>query len=142
MLACKVTRLLIFIKFSFLNTVDPCKVITEAEAVTWRSSVKKVFLKILPNSQKTPVSETFFTYWKHHCAGVFFSLIENNTLAKVFSCEFCQIFKNTELVEHLQTATFAEARIIHGESHYLCSPFSKAITSSINPKSVTYCEKY
>ena len=32
----------------------------EPEAVARRCSIKKVFLKILPNSQGTPVAESFF----------------------------------------------------------------------------------
>ena len=31
--------------------------------------------------------------------------IKKETLAQVFSCEFCEIFKNTFPTEHLQTAT-------------------------------------
>ena len=50
---------------------------------------KKVFLKISQNSQE------------NNCARVSFSIklacnfIKKETLAQVFSCEFCKIFKNT-----------------------------------------------
>ena len=59
------------------------------EAVVWRCSVKKIFTK--------------FT-GKHLCQGPFFNkvadleaydIIKKETLAQVFSCEFCEIFKNT-----------------------------------------------
>ena len=45
---------------------------------------------------------------KHLCQSVFFKKIAGlRTLAQVFSCEFCEIFKNTFFAEHLQaTASF------------------------------------
>ena len=52
------------------------------EAVIQRCSVKKVFLEISQNSQENT------------CARVFF-FIKKETLAQVFSCEFCEISKNT-----------------------------------------------
>ena len=48
------------------------------EAVDQRCSVKKVFLEISQNSQKNTC--------------IFFN---KETLAQVFSCEFCEISKNT-----------------------------------------------
>ena len=61
------------------------------EAVVRRCSVKKVFLEMSQNSQK------------HTCARVSFliklqascNFIKKETLAQVFSCEFCEICKNT-----------------------------------------------
>ena len=61
-----------------------CKI----EAVIQRGTVKKVFLKILRNSQEKP------------CARVSF-LIELNKERHVFSCEYCKIFMNTFLMELL-----------------------------------------
>ena len=64
-----------------------------------RHSIKKLSLEILQNSQEST------------CAGVYFLLklqasacnsIKKQTLAQVFSCEFCEIFKNTFFTEHLQ----------------------------------------
>ena len=52
----------------------------QIEAVTQRGSEKKVFLEISQNSQENA------------CAWVFFL---KKTLAQVFSCEFCEISKNT-----------------------------------------------
>ena len=51
------------------------------EAVVQRCSVKKVFLEILQNSQENT------------CARV--SFFKKESLAQVFSCEFCEISKNT-----------------------------------------------
>ena len=48
------------------------------EAVAQRCSVKKVFLEISQNSQEN--TRVFFT---------------KETLTQVFSCEFCEISKNT-----------------------------------------------
>ena len=51
--------------------------------------LKKVFLEISQNSQENT------------CARVSF-LIKLQTLAQVFSCEFCEISKNTFFTEHLR----------------------------------------
>ena len=56
--------------------------------------VKKVFLEISQNAQENT------------CARVSFSIkacnsIEKETLAQVFSCEFCEIYKNTFYIELL-----------------------------------------
>ena len=56
------------------------------EAVARRCSVKKVFLKILQNSQEST--------W------VRASLLIKRALAELFSCEFCEIFKNNFFIEH------------------------------------------
>ena len=47
---------------------------------------------------------------KYLCQGLFFNkvagLIKKEALAQVFSCEFCEIFKNTFFTEHFrETAT-------------------------------------
>ena len=57
-------------------------VFEQREAVVQRCSVKKVFLKISQNSQENT------------CARVYFNFIKKETLAQVFSCEFCKSFKN------------------------------------------------
>ena len=54
-----------------------------------RCSVEKVFLEISQNSQENT------------CARVPF-LIKKETPAQVFSCEFCEISKNTFSAEHLR----------------------------------------
>ena len=62
-----------------------------SKAVTWRCSFKKLFLKNSWNSQE------------YTCAGVSFliklqaeacNFIKKETLTRVFSCEFCEIFKD------------------------------------------------
>ena len=73
------------------------------EAVVWRCSVKKVFLKIHKINRK------------HLCQSLFFSkaadlrpevcnLIKKETLAQVFSCEICEILKNTFFYRRLLVA--------------------------------------
>ena len=52
------------------------------EAVVQRFSVKKVFLEISRNSQENTYARV--------C-----NFIKKETLAQVFSCEFCEISKNT-----------------------------------------------
>ena len=40
---------------------------------------------------------------KHLCRPQASNFINKETLAQVFSCEFCEIFKNTFFTEHLRT---------------------------------------
>ena len=56
------------------------------EAVVQRCSIKKVFLEFCKIHRKTPVPES------QAC-----NFIKKETLAQVFSCEFCEISKNTFL---------------------------------------------
>ena len=55
-----------------------CEIFTEAVAT--RRSVKKVFLEISQNSQENTLACNF---------------VKKEALAQVFSCEFCEISKNT-----------------------------------------------
>ena len=61
-----------------------------------------MFLEILQNSQENTCARVSFL--KKLMAGAC-NLIEKETLAQVFSCEFCKIPKNTFFTEHLQTTT-------------------------------------
>ena len=54
------------------------------EAVGQMYSVKKVFLEILQNSQENTCAR----------ASLLIKFIKKETLAQVFSCEFCEMFKN------------------------------------------------
>ena len=58
-----------------------------SEAATRGVLCKKVFLEISQNSQERPAC----------------NFIKKGTLAQVFSCEFCEISKNTFFTEHLWT---------------------------------------
>ena len=75
-----------------------------------RCSVKKVFWQI---SKK---------YTGKH-QGLFFNKVAGikTSLGQVFSCEFCEIFKNTFFTEHLWTTA-------SGDFNYLCS-FPQALFS-------------
>ena len=60
------------------------------EAVIRRCSVKKVFLEILQNSKEST------------CARASFLIkLQKETVAQVFSSEFCKVFKSPFLMEHL-----------------------------------------
>ena len=56
------------------------------EAVVQRCFVKKVFLKMSHNSQENTCARV----WPEAC-----NFIKKETLAHMFSCEFCEIFKKT-----------------------------------------------
>ena len=58
--------------------------------------MKKVFLKISQNSQE---NTSFFNKVTDPRPA---TLLKKESLAQVFSCEFCQIFKNTFFTEHLR----------------------------------------
>ena len=54
--------------------------------------MKKVFLEISQNSQENTCASLFF----NEVAGLMpATLLQKETLAQVFSCEFCEISKNT-----------------------------------------------
>ena len=66
------------------------------------------------------------------CQSIFFNkfaglrhatLLEKDTQAQVFSCEFCEIFKNTYLTEHLRTTASDD----HSTDH---SPVTKAVAQN------------
>ena len=61
------------------------------EAVAQTCSVKKVFLEISQNSQENTCARDSFLM-KLQC-----NFIKKEALAQVFSCEFCEISKNTFL---------------------------------------------
>ena len=63
-----------------------------AEAVARRCFVKKVFLEISRNSQENTCTRVSFLIKSQAEACNF---IKKQTLAQVFSCEFCKISKNT-----------------------------------------------
>ena len=60
-----------------------------SEAVAQRCSVKKMFLEISQNSQESTFAGVSFLIKLQAC-----NFIKNETLAQVFSCEFCKISKN------------------------------------------------
>ena len=62
------------------------------EEVTRRCSIKKVFLEISQNSQENNCAKVSFLINLQASACNF---IKKETLAEVFSCEFCEISKST-----------------------------------------------
>ena len=64
------------------------------EAVVQWCSVKKVFLKISQNSQKNTCARVSFLI---SCRPRACNFVKKETLAQVFSCEICEISKNTLL---------------------------------------------
>ena len=64
------------------------------EAVVQRCPVKKVFLKISQNSQESTSARVSFLI---KLLADVYNFIKKETLAEVFSCEFCEISKSTFL---------------------------------------------
>ena len=74
------------------------------EAVFRRCSVNKVFLEISQNSEENSCIRVSFliklqasacNFIKKETLASACNFIKKETLAQVFSCEFCEIFKNT-----------------------------------------------
>ena len=66
-----------------------------------------MFLEILPNSQENSCARVSFLIKLQVDTCNF---IKKESLAQVFSCEFCEIFKNTFFTEHLR-ATVSGIRL-------------------------------
>ena len=66
--------------------------VLQREALVQKCSVKKAFLKILQNSQENTCDRVSFL-------GLACNFIKKETLAQVFSCEFCEIVNNTFFIE-------------------------------------------
>ena len=62
------------------------------EAVTRRCSVKKVVIGILQNSRESTCARVFFLI---KLQALVCNFIKKETLAQMFSCEFCKISKST-----------------------------------------------
>ena len=73
------------------------------EAIAKRCSIKKVFLKILQNLQENNRTRVTFLIKLQ---------AKKETLAQVFSCEFCNIFKSTFFTEHLRTTASVTTIIV------------------------------
>ena len=73
------------------------------EAVAQRCSFKKVFLEIWQNSQEKTCARASFLMKLLVKANNFIKkeTDTNVMLTQMFSCEFCEIFKNIFLTEHL-----------------------------------------
>ena len=82
----------VYLVFNLLPLPKRFLIYVSIEAVARRCSVKKVFLKVRQNSRENTCTRASF-------------LTKKNTLAQVFSCQFCEIFKNTYFYRTLLVAT-------------------------------------
>ena len=65
-----------------------------SEEIVWRCSLKKIFLKISRNSQENTCARVYFLICWYSRRRQAWGL-QKETLAQVFSCEFCKMFKKT-----------------------------------------------
>ena len=84
--------------------------IRQTEAVARRCSVKKLLLEISQNSQENKPEACNF--------------IKKDTLAQVFSCEFCEISKNTFFYRTPLVAASGQKRILGYLSNASCLKIS------------------
>ena len=68
------------------------------EAATGSVLQKKVFLEISQSSQENTCARVSLLIKLQAC-----NFVKKETLAQVFTCEFCEIFKSTFFTEHLWT---------------------------------------
>ena len=80
----------IFVQITYLMVTQIDVTYWNVETVAWMCPVKKVFLEILQIYRKTPVPESLFLI--NIAWGL--QLYQIETLAQVFSSEFCKISKN------------------------------------------------
>ena len=86
---------------------------SEYRSSHWRCSVRK---GVLRNYAKIT--------GKHLCQSLFFNkvagrsstLLKKKTLAQVFSCEFCEIFKNTFFTEYLWATASKNTKLSNQEN--------------------------
>ena len=74
---------------------------TQKQSVVQRCFVKKKFLELSQNSQESA------------CARVFFNKVAGVKPAQVFSCEFCEISKNTFFIENLRWQLLKTKQTLH-----------------------------
>ena len=72
------------------------------EAAVRIGSLKKMFLKISQNSQENTFIGFSFLIKLQACRLAGCNFIKKETPIQAFSCEFCEIFRNTFFTEHLQ----------------------------------------
>ena len=83
-------RLLHFLFYLFMKEKVQVEI---SEAAVRRCSSKQLFLKISQCSQKAPVFESFYNKAGALKACIF---IKKEIPTQVFSCEYCEVFKNSE----------------------------------------------
>ena len=72
----------------------------KSEVAVQRCSINKVFLEILQNSHENTWAGGFFNKDSALRAATLLN-IKKETLAQVFSCEFCETYRSTFFIEHL-----------------------------------------
>ena len=105
------TFLIIWYKYSYKKSWEII-VYFGLEAATGGVLWKIMFLKILQNSQENTC--------------VAWSFIKKETLANVFSCEFCEISKNTFFTEQLRATASVWSNTLKGYNLLTLYPYSSA----------------
>ena len=110
-----------------------------SEVVVQRCSVKKVFLTISQNVHEKTCARVSFLI-KLQALGC--SFIKKETLAQVFSCEFCEIFKNNFFQRTRTVAASVlfrfDSHIVEITSYELCLKFLISAFVSVRQKFCWY----
>ena len=89
----------LLLEFGFIFETQPLLSPTNSFSKIAEAVVRRLFLKVSQNSQENTIVRASFSIKLQASTCNF---IEKETLAQVFSCEFCEILKKTFLTDNLQ----------------------------------------
>ena len=90
-------------------------------------------------------SSQWKTPGKHLCQGLFFNKVaglrplKKEAMVQVFSCEFCESFKNTFLTEHLRVVASASLSSETANKNLIIAPL-KLQEKNLRTKTIFFCE--
>ena len=93
-----ISKWLLFVSYTTYYQWFNTKILIIQEQPSERCSVKKSFLEISQNSQENACVRDSFIIKLQAC-----NFIKKESLAQVFSCEFCEISKNSFFIEYFWT---------------------------------------
>ena len=91
---------------------------------------KKVFLKISQYSQENTCARASFS--QNNSKRLDTLIKYSDTLAQVFSSEFCEIFKKTFFIEQLQTTASVDMVVIIYNAVFVCFYFQSYFSDKLH----------
>ena len=83
-------------------------------------------------SIKKGVLRNFVKFARKHPCQSLFNFIKKDTLVQVFSCEFCEIFKNTFFIEHLRvTASGLVRPCLNSDLYFISKTSGTALPETV-----------
>ena len=121
-----ISRIVIFIKKAqkLIQTFISTR-FKPRSSLSLRCTAKKMFLKVLRNSQENTCVRVSFLITR--------IFAKNEILAQVFSCEFCKIFKNTFFYRTPPVVAFANPRFSPDKHQSSCNLDKSSALFKIKP---------